>query len=385
MPIFLKEVNQLLKNRSYQIPKDLEKHLRDTLQQYGQYKNVDGYKRLNSLLDPDYNKRSDYSKNGEKLISHSDLTTIDHDLRHMSKNPNDLTRILNGGDEMANFARNTLNRERTQVEPVLKQKKVETRNKNAVKPNINPMKPIKLDKGNVQVHESLLKEDVSEHPYYDYLFDYSAYNIFMAFLDNENIWNPLINPLMYKKALLEFTKYGRFINFPTKYIYQWMGIIMKNTAILHNCTEICGHSRFFPTDDFVDVFFQGDYDAWENYKKEQGEDNDYYVAWDFLEEKGFDDWNKLPDGSDALSDFGIEPIENLIHEYHENLEPEKVIVLINKILDIIHCRGDLASMFIVGGRQTLSQISENIAPKVNTKKIYITEKQLNIIKKLQNE
>ena len=56
MPIFLKEANQLLKNRTYQIPKDLEKHLRNTLQQYGQYKNADGYKRLNSLLNPYYNK-----------------------------------------------------------------------------------------------------------------------------------------------------------------------------------------------------------------------------------------------------------------------------------------------------------------------------------------
>ena len=93
----------------------------------------------------------------------------------------------------------------------------------------------------------------------------------------------------------------------------------------------------------------------------------------------------LPDGSDAISDFGIEPIEKLINEYTENLPPEQVIVIINKILDVVHCRGDLASMFIVGGRQTLSQISECISKKQNIKQIYITEKQLNIIKKNQNK
>ncbi len=384
MPIFLKEANQLLKNRTYQIPKDLEKHLRNTLQQYGQYKNADGYKRLNSLLNPNYNKRSDYSKNGEKQISHSDLETIDHDLRHMSKNPNDLTRILNGGEEMANFARNTLNRERSQVEPILKQKKVETRNKNAVKPNINPMKPIKLDKGNVQVHENILKENNQGHPYWDYISDYNPYYVFNAFLNKKNIWSPLINPSIYQKALNEFVKYGKFINFPTKYIYQWMGIIMKNTALLRSCTEIAGHSQWFPEDDFVDVFFEGDYDKWNDYKNEIGEDT-YGAAWEILDNNGYGDWAMLPDGSDAISDFGIEPIEKLINEYNENLPPEQVIVIINKILDVVHCRGDLASMFIVGGRQTLSQISECISKKQNIKQIYITEKQLNIIKKNQNK
>ena len=384
MPIFLKEANQILKNRSYQIPKDLEKHLYNTLQQYGQYKNVDGYKRLNSLLNPNYNKRSDYSKNGEKQISHSDLETIDHDLRHMSKNPNDLTRILNGGEEMANFARNTLNRERSQVEPVLKQKKVETRNNNAVKPIINPMKPIKLDKGNVQVHENILKENNQGHPYWDYLSDYNPYYVFNAFLNKKNIWSPLINPSIYQKALNEFVKYGKFINFPTKYIYQWMGIIMKNTALLRSCTEIAGHSQWFPEDDFVDVFFEGDYDKWDNYKNEIGEDT-YGAAWEILDNNGYGDWAMLPDGSDAISDFGIEPIEKLINEYNENLPPEQVIVIINKILDVVHCRGDLASMFIVGGKQTLSQISENIVLNKNVKKIYITEEQLNIIKNLQNK
>lgn len=384
MPIFLKEANQLLKNRTYQIPKDLEKHLRNTLQQYGQYKNADGYKRLNSLLNPNYNKRSDYSKNGEKQISHSDLETIDHDLRHMSKNPNDLTRILNGGEEMANFARNTLNRERSQVEPVLKQKKVETRNKNAVKPNINPMKPIKLDKGNVQIHENILKENNQGHPYWDYISDYNPYYVFNAFLNKKNIWSPLINPSIYQKALNEFVKYGKFINFPTKYIYQWMGIIMKNTALLRSCTEIAGHSQWFPEDDFVDVFFEGDYDKWDDYKNEIGEDT-YGAAWELLDNNGYGDWAMLPDGSDAISDFGIEPIEKLINEYNENLPPEQVIVIINKILDVVHCRGDLASMFIVGGRQTLSQISECISKKQNIKQIYITEKQLNIIKKNQNK
>ena len=72
---------------------------------------------------------------------------------------------------------------------------------------------------------------------------------------------------------------------------------------------------------------------------------------------GLYDWMKLPDGSDAWSDYGLEPIYKQLKEYDSSMPPEKVIVLINKVLDVYHQRGDLASAFIEGGRSTLSQIS----------------------------
>lgn len=144
MPIFIKE-NQALKNNEYELPKHLEDHLKSTLAKYGNYSAAKGYKRLNSLVNKDYNKRSDDSYNGRKKVSFSDLKRIDHDFRHMSKDPKDFERQMNGGDEMANFARETLRRERTKVLPVLKQKKVETRNKNSVKPVEKPTQPVKPD------------------------------------------------------------------------------------------------------------------------------------------------------------------------------------------------------------------------------------------------
>ena len=58
MPIFIKE-NQELKDNMYEIPDKLEKHLKQTLSKYGDYTQNKGYKRLNSLVNPEYNKRSD--------------------------------------------------------------------------------------------------------------------------------------------------------------------------------------------------------------------------------------------------------------------------------------------------------------------------------------
>lgn len=368
MPIFIKE-NQELNKNTYKIPKNIQRHLQDTLAKYGQYKQSDGYKRLNSLTNPNYNKRNDETNNNEREISYTDLKRIDHDFKHMNKNPNNLQHILNGGNEMASFVRNTLNKERNRVSPILKQKKVQTRQKNSIKPIVKPTDVVKPK----NIHESANEW----HKFWDYLSEYNVMQILDMFEGNKNPWLPLINPQMYKKALQEFTKYGKLIHFPTDKIYQWMGIIMKNTAILHNTTELCGHSQWFPTDDFVDYYFDGDYDKWNEYKQSQGEDNDYYVAWDFLEEKGFDDWNKLPDGSDALSDFGLEPLEQLIAQYNDNMTPEQVLVLINKCIDVVHCRGDLSSMFVQGGAKVLNQISEEI----KRKNIYLTEKQLNNLKK----
>lgn len=159
MPLFLKE-NQELQDNMYDIPKELEDHLKDTLSQYKEYGTTaagtmsKGFKRLQSLVDPNYNKQDDNtSKDGHRQISYSDMKRIDHDFRHMSKNPHDLQRVLNGGDEMASWVKNTLNRDRTKVEPVLKQKKVETRNKNAVKPTVAPMKPIEVGNISANVHE----------------------------------------------------------------------------------------------------------------------------------------------------------------------------------------------------------------------------------------
>lgn len=233
----------------------------------------------------------------------------------------------------------------------------------------------------------ILKEQTDYHRYFEYLSDYTPYVIFGMVMNGENLWTPLIKPSMYQKALLEFMKYGKLIQFPTKIIYQWMGIIMKNTAILRSTTEIAGHSACSAFEDFYDYFFNDEgIDqngiSWEEFLSEHdlNESDEYEGMTEYLDEIGFYDNLVLPDGSDAWSDFGIEPIEKLIFEYDEDLSPEKVLILINKILDVYHQRGDLSSMFIEGGRDTLSKITYNESK--NHKKIYISEFQ---IKNVLNE
>ena len=41
-----------------------------------------------------------------------------------------------------------------------------------------------------------------------------------------------IKPQMYQQALNEFVKYGQIVRYPTKYIYDWKDIVIRNTIFL---------------------------------------------------------------------------------------------------------------------------------------------------------
>lgn len=210
----------------------------------------------------------------------------------------------------------------------------------------------------ILITEQQYKKIFESKDYYDFWDDYNpVYDILSEFLDdkkngiNVKKWN-LIPFEQYRNALIQFVRYGEFMRFPTKYIDRWATIVTENTLSIQAITQLAGHSMYFPTDDLND-FFYGDANGNDEGEKFQGYDDGY----EYLENLGFYDWCKLPDGSDALSDFGLEPLIKLIMELEEQTTPEQKIVVINKILDVYHQRGDLASAFIQGGSKSLSQIS----------------------------
>ena len=380
MAIFFE--NQALTNNAYEMPDDLKKHLASTFIANSQYSQSDGYKKALHLCDPDYNNRSKGKKTqGKNGIPYGSLKKLKMTFNNI--NPKSLEYNLLGGEKMKHWVNDTLNRERSKVEPELARKKSE-KLKNNTRPAKLTTKPLKS--GNVQIN---LKESRGDNPYLSYLEDYDAYSILQMFEMQERPWVNLINPSMYKQALTEFTKFGKLIHFPTDKIYQWMGIIMRNTATLRTITDFAGHSEYLPLEGFLDQYFYDidsgelDYEAWSKYKEDTGheEDEDYGAMIDFLDEKHFFEWFQLPDGSDPWSDFGIVPLEKIIYEYSESMSPEQVLVLVNKALDVVHCRGDLSSIFIQGGSKVLSQISEDIIHD-NKKVIHLTEQQLIKLKKL---
>lgn len=209
----------------------------------------------------------------------------------------------------------------------------------------------KLNESNKK--KNILKEDYSliENAYNNN----SLYGLFNEFEMDKSKgvqhkkWN-LIPKEPYWNALTNYMQYGEAFRTPERLIDSWLELIAENTVTLSHMTEIFGHSMCYPTDELIDIFF---------YEREDEAPQDYEGWCEFLEELGFFDWCILPDGSDAISDYGIEPIFKILNNLKSDATKGEKLIAVNRCLDIVHCRGDLSSAFIEGGRKTCSEISNN--------------------------
>ena len=187
--------------------------------------------------------------------------------------------------------------------------------------------------------------------------EYGEYDLLQEFIsDRENgvmqkKWN-LIPKEPYWNALRNYMQYGEAFRTPDYLIEDWLQIIYHNVLTLEYMTRLAGHSEGFTDEEtLTDVFFSDD----ENVEIPSG-----YHEWsEYLNEIGFYNWCKLPDGSDAWSDYGLKPLWNIITKIDDNTSKGEKLIAINRCLDVAHQRGDLASAFIEGGRQTCSQISNS--------------------------
>jgi uncharacterized protein YozE (UPF0346 family) len=367
MALFLED-SQKVTNRKIPIPKNAQKIFSALYNALEPNMGKNQLKNLKNLAtDKTYNKKGENSNTNGK-DANVNYVDVEVAKKRMQRWPqNQLQQMAQGGQLAYDTYKKGVERARSQekvqaVEPPKPTSDADT------KPSDVKLKKIEMPSGTITYNENrVIKESDDWHVYYDYMEDYGAYYILSQFFNNpqgKEDWGVLINPEMYVKALREFTQYGKLVNFPTKYVYQWMGIIMKNTAMLEANTDLAGHSTNFPIDEVVDfaesrgVELEADYDS----------------CSEWLGEQGLYDWMNMPDGSDAWSDYGLEPLFNIIKEFNEELPAEKVLVLVNRALDIGHQRGDLASIFIQGGSKVLTRISEEI--NKNNKKVYITEEQL---------
>lgn len=163
----------------------------------------------------------------------------------------------------------------------------------------------------------------------------------------ETVQFDLIPAAQYKNLLNRFmaAPSPEAARIPEKVVDEWLNATALNFLKILYISEFAGHSSSFPSEYCADMF--GEDECWEKYD----------TAWVKLEDMGFYDWCKLPDGSDAWSDYGIDPIFKIFSEYRQDMEPYEKLILINRVLDVGHCRGDLASAFIEGGSKTCSEVS----------------------------
>lgn len=151
MPLVISEDKTLNKKR-FHLGAPLKKHLRDTLGKYNEYSSEKGYKRLNALLFPEYNKRSE-GDDGES-ISFGDAKKIQADMKKMNRRS--LEYALNGGDKMKRAVdgfMSTVRNINKEIQPV-----------KPVKPNAKQLKPqgakdnsLEVNKDGLSIHEHKMR------------------------------------------------------------------------------------------------------------------------------------------------------------------------------------------------------------------------------------
>ena len=222
----------------------------------------------------------------------------------------------------------------------------------------------------------IILEDNDDTTFYEYfeVKNEVLYDIFFHIKDRRKYKFNKINPIIYKKALSEFVKYGKFFRFPEKYVFQWKNLMIRNLTMLDSLTEIYGHSQSFPFDEFYDVFDIPD----------EEQDNDFQNVFEILDTTyNIDDYiPHFSNGQPMISDFGLKPLQKLCQQLLKTEIPEEIIVIINKMLDVSHMRSNLPEVFIRGGSSSLDFITYD--EKLNENKINLVDifNQINFNKKI---
>jgi hypothetical protein len=63
------------------------------------------------------------------------------------------------------------------------------------------------------------------------------------------------------------------------------------------------------------------------------------------------------EGQNYMSDYGMQPLLELVGELRRGTTPEEKLLIIDRMLNVVHPRSDMASWFVEGGSGALGQLS----------------------------
>lgn len=154
MALILEDEGKRFSGRQVIIPQNIVDHLKQQQNLYSgdEYKTTKGYKRLNALLNDEYNdpegkKERQYNKH---TISFADIKRIDFDMNHMPQTSNNVEYDMIGGDMMRDFVHNTLRSLRNSVSKVKRVPEVPKLSTKDVKPE-KPANNIRVGKIDVNI------------------------------------------------------------------------------------------------------------------------------------------------------------------------------------------------------------------------------------------
>jgi len=125
----------------------------------------------------------------------------------------------------------------------------------------------------------------------------------------------------------------------TKGLQEIQDRMIRNLLKLDVNTELLGHMQGYPDEqEFEDAGTTS-----EQFKEKLNNYRDVY-------------WS-APSGGDRISDFALHPLWKYAEQLIKEKDPMQKIVYIDKMLNVVHMRTDLAGEFVEGGSNSLTQLS----------------------------
>ena len=195
-----------------------------------------------------------------------------------------------------------------------------------------------------QLISECVREVLQEHhEYYDHEEDFLKRHdeILLDIVGNflkgaKHVYWPVIKAEPLARIWLEYGKRGTIHNEEglDKIADQMIDLVARLVVT----TELCGHTQ-------------------RDIRAELEDDYDYTFT--------DDEWGRLlgsledkKSGQEYLSDYGLKPLEILALKLYGADTPEQKLHIIDRMLNVVHQRSDLASMFIQGGTNTLNKIAD---------------------------
>jgi len=98
----------------------------------------------------------------------------------------------------------------------------------------------------------------------------------------------------------------------------------------------------------------------DNYNPESMDREDIRgMLYDLMSDRFFDYYMNDPKGKMGgfISDYGLKPLEELLVQLLRATSPEEKLLIIDRMLNVVHQRSDIADWFVEGGSHALAQLS----------------------------
>lgn len=154
-------------------------------------------------------------------------------------------------------------------------------------------------------------------------------------------WN-VVDFSMIKRQWEEYMKWGKVLPRYEKSIEHIEKIFTENLLKVTLNTELAGHTGVSPEEEWMEFFDGMDEEEKERMVK-------YMCEY-------FPDWI-MEGGQWRISDYGLKPLHKLLVQLRKEMDPSKKLPILDKMLNVVHQRSDIASWFVEGGSEALSDLS----------------------------